>query len=152
MSNIWRKLNLKEQREILVLRAPDSFEAAIDELEGVRVHRALSDSAAITFLLAFVTKQEEITRLAKAIGKKAKGDAIIWLAYPKGSSKRFRCDFNRDSGWATLGTIGFEGVRQVAIDEDWSALRFRRVEFIKTMTRDPKRAMTKAGKARIRRH
>ncbi len=115
---------------------------------GVRVHRALSDSAAITFLLAFVTKQEEITRLAKAIGKKSKGDAIIWLAYPKGSSKRFRCDFNRDSGWATLGTVGFEGVRQVAIDEDWSALRFRRVEFIKTMTRDPKRAMTKAARAR----
>jgi len=39
-------------------------------------------------------------------------------------------------------------VRQVAIDEDWSALRFRRVEYVKKMTRDKKRAMTRAGKAK----
>ena len=50
MSNIWRKLNLKEQREILVLRAPASFETAIGELEDVEVHRTLSNRAAITFL------------------------------------------------------------------------------------------------------
>ena len=150
MSNIWRKLNLKEQREILVSCAPASFEAAIDELEDVQVHRTLSEGAsdpawgpaAITFLLAFVTTREEIKRLAKVIGKKAEGDAIIWMAYPKGSSKRFKCDFNRDTGWSPLGTVGFEGVRQVAIDEDWSALRFRRVEYIKRMTRDAKRRMT----------
>ena len=37
----------------------------------------------------------------------------------------------------------------VAIDEDWSALRFRRVEFIKTMTREKKRTMTKEGRGRV---
>ena len=132
MSNIWRKLNLKEQREILVSCAPASFEAAIAELENVRVHRSLSDCDAITFLLAFVTKREEIKHLAKVIGKKAEGDAIIWMAYPKGSSKRLTCDFNRDTGWSPLTAVGFRGVRQVAIDEDWSALRFRPAEFVKT--------------------
>ena len=131
MSNIWRKLNLKEQPEILVSCAPASFEPAIDELEHVGVHRTLSDLAAITFLLAFVTKREEIERLAQAIGKKAEGDAVIWMAYPKGSSKRLECDFNRDTGWSPLGQVGFERCRQVAIDDDWSALRFRRSEFIK---------------------
>lgn len=114
--------------------APASFEVAIDELEDVRVHRSLSDCAAITFLLAFVTKREEITRLAKSIGKKAEGDAIIWMAYPKGSSKCLKCDLNRDTGWSPLGTVGFGPVRQVAIDEDWSALRFRPAEFIKRST------------------
>ena len=34
-----------------------------------------------------------------------------------------------------MGEAGFEPVRMVAIDEDWSALRFRRAEFIKNMTR-----------------
>jgi len=53
---------------------------------------------------------------------------------------------DRDSGWNVLGAAGFEGVRMVAIDEDWSALRFRRAEFIKTMKRDSKYAMSKAGK------
>jgi hypothetical protein len=65
--------------------------------------------------------------------KSHNGDAILWMAYPKGTSKRYECEFNRDNGWDVLGRAGFEGVRQVAIDEDWSALRFRRVEFSKSL-------------------
>lgn len=38
----------------------------------------------------------------------------------------------------------------VAIDEDWSALRFRKAEFIKTMKRDAKWAMSKVGKAKAK--
>jgi hypothetical protein len=37
----------------------------------------------------------------------------------------------------------FEPVGMVAIDEDWSALRFRRVEFIKTMNRPESVRLTK---------
>jgi hypothetical protein len=43
-----------------------------------------------------------------------------------------KCDFNRDTGWAALQEAGFDTVRAIAIDEDWTALRFRRKEFIKT--------------------
>ena len=64
----------------------------------------------------------------------------MWIAYPKKSSTRYTCD--RDRGWEGMGEAGFDPVRMVAIDEDWSALRFRRVEFIKKMTRDPKRRLT----------
>src|SRR6476620_9127058 len=53
------------------------------------------------------------------------------VSYPKGTSKKYSCDFNRDDGWEVLRQAGFDGVRQVAIDDDWSALRFRRFEFIK---------------------
>jgi hypothetical protein len=38
----------------------------------------------------------------------------------------------------------------VAIDEDWTAKRFRRAEFIKVLTRDKSWAMSKAGKAKAR--
>jgi len=55
----------------------------------------------------------------------------LWFAYPQGTSKRYTCEFNRDTGWSALRSAGFDTVRQVAIDEDWSALRFRRVEYIK---------------------
>jgi hypothetical protein len=34
----------------------------------------------------------------------------------------------------------------VAIDEDWSGLRFRRAEFIKTMTRGKEHAMSATGR------
>ena len=85
----------------------------------------------------------------KSIAKKANGDGMVWFAYPKGTSKKYKSEINRDNGWQILGELGFEGVRGVAIDEDWSALRFRRVEFIKAMNRDKKRAMITQGKARL---
>jgi hypothetical protein len=66
---------------------------------------------------------------------KIKGDGLVWFAYPKGTSKKYTCDFNRDTGWSALGALGFEPVRMVAIEQNWSALRFRRIEYIKTMTR-----------------
>ena len=57
---------------------------------------------------------------------------MIWFAYPKGTSRRYTCEFNRDTGWNVIRGSGFESVRQVAIDEDWSALRFRRREYVKS--------------------
>ena len=146
MSAIFNKLNLKSQTEILVLNAPESFEPELAALENVTIRRSAQDVKEIAFSLAFVTRQKEVDAIAGIIARKATGDAIVWFAYPKGTSKKYKCDFNRDTGWAALGAAGFEGVRMVAIDEDWSALRFRRVEFIRTMTRNKKRAITKQGK------
>jgi hypothetical protein len=57
-------------------------------------------------------------------------DALLWIDYPKGTSKNYKYEFNGDTGWDVLRSAGFDTVRAVAIDEDWSALRFRRVEFI----------------------
>jgi hypothetical protein len=150
MSRTFAKLNLKDQSDILIVNAPASFEPEIASLRGVTVRRALSDAKQVAFSLAFVTKQKEVDNLARVIGKKASGDAIVWLAYPKGSSKKYTCEFNRDTGWASMGEAGFEPVRMVAIDEDWSALRFRRAEFIKTMTRPAERRFSAQAKARKR--
>jgi hypothetical protein len=145
---VFGKMNLKQQTEIVVLNAPASFEAELGKLRGVQVLRALSGVSKLDFALAFVTRQAEVDALTKAIARRAEGDAVIWFAYPKGTSKRYTCDFNRDTGWQALGDAGFEGVRMVAIDEDWSAARFRRAEFMGKMTRAPKYAMSKLGKAR----
>lgn len=149
MSIIFNKLNLKSHTEILVLNAPESFEPELASLNNVTIRRNAGDVKEIAFSLAFVTRQKEVDAIAKTVARKAKGDAIVWFAYPKGTSKKYQCEFNRDTGWSALGAAGFEGVRMVAIDEDWSALRFRRVEFIQTMARDKKRAMTKRGKKKV---
>ena len=46
---------------------------------------------------------------------------VLWVAYPKAN----RTDVNRDTLWPILGDFGLRPVSQVAIDEVWSALRFR---------------------------
>ena len=149
MSAVFRKLNLKDQNDIVVLDAPASFEPEIAALEGVAVRRSMDAVEQVQFALAFVTLQEQITQAAAQIAQKMDGDAVLWFAYPKGSSKRYTCDFNRDTGWDALGAAGFEPVRQVAIDEDWSALRFRRVEYIKKLTRSSLGAISETGQQRL---
>jgi hypothetical protein len=136
------KLNLKDQTDIVVLNAPASFEPELKSLKGVTVHRD-AKGGDIDFSLAFVMTQKEVDTLGPQVAKKAKGDAVVWFAYPKGSSKKYKSQINRDSGWAVMGKAGFEPVRMVAIDEDWSAVRFRRVEFIKTMNRPEEVRLTK---------
>lgn len=149
MSAAFKKLNLKDQTEVVVLDAPASFEPEIAALQGVAVQRSVDDVTRVQFSLAFVTRQEQIDQAAGQIAQKVDGDAAVWFAYPKGSSKRYACAFNRDTGWDALGAAGFEPVRQVAIDEDWSALRFRRVEYIKKLTRSKLGALSEAGQQRL---
>lgn len=150
VSPIFKKLNLKDQTDLLVVNAPASFEEELGLLAGARIYRDPESLDEITFALLFVTRKAEIDRLAAAVAARAPGDPLVWFAYPKGSSKKYTCDVNRDTGWEVLGPLGFEGVRQVAIDEDWSALRFRRVENIRSMQRDPKRALTAEGRKKAR--
>jgi hypothetical protein len=136
------KLNLKDQKEIVVLNAPASFEPELKSLKGVTVRRDVKGGE-VEFAMAFATTQKEVDTLGPQMTKKTKGDAVVWFAYPKGASKKYKSEINRDTGWAVMGKAGFEPVRMVAIDEDWSAVRFRRVEFIKTMNRPEAVRLTK---------
>ena len=58
MSEIFKKLNLKEQKEILVLNPPESFEPELTALEGITVQRSLADMEGIDFSLAFAMVHE----------------------------------------------------------------------------------------------
>ncbi len=144
-SSIFAKLNLKDQTSIVVLNGPASFDVELVTLQNVEIHRAMP-TAEVEFAIGFTTTQVEVDTAATTVAAEMTGDGILWLAYPKGSSKNYTCEFNRDTGWAKLGELGFEPVRQVAIDADWSALRFRRVEFIKSLTRAT--ALSPRGRAR----
>ncbi len=134
MATVFEKLNLKDRQEMVVLNAPVSFEAELARLPVITIHRHLESVTEMEFLLAFVTKKSEVDALAPVVAARAKGDAVVWFAYPKGTSKKLKCDFNRDTGWDAVKAAGFDTVRTVAIDEDWTGLRFRRAEFIKART------------------
>ena len=150
--SVFAKLNLKDHAEIVVLDAPASFEPELEALHDVRIRRTLPKVPPVPFLLAFVMTRADVARRATAVGALAEGDAIVWFAQPKKSSKRYTSELGRDMvSWQALGAAGFEAVRQIAIDEDWTATRFRRVEFIKRMKRHQSGAMTRAGKARTKR-
>ena len=151
MTPLFKKLNLGTINRILVLNAPDSFQDELELLDDdVRVLKRATAKTRVEFAIGFASTESELDRVSKKLVETTEGDAVVWLAYPKKSSKNYECTFDRDSGWEVLGEAGFEGVRQVAIDDDWSALRFRRVENIKSFTRSKKMAISKTGKKRAK--
>ncbi len=151
MTVIFKKLNFKEQREVFVLNAPIEFDGELTAMQhDTTVKRAINPADQIEFVLTFVKTKADIDQIASAIQGKLKGDAVVWFAYPKGTSKKYNAAINRDQGWEILGKLGFEAVRQIAIDDDWSAVRFRKVAFIKTMSRRKDFAMTEQGKQKTK--
>ena len=151
MTPLFKKLNYKGEKEVFVFNAPESFKTELNALvqaSDVKIQTDLTNTDAVSFTICFVTTQNEIDGFISGIDNKLSGDAVIWLCYPKSSSKKYTCDFNRDTGFGILGKYGLEGVRQVAIDEDWSALRFRKVEYIKKITRRESYALTEEAKKR----
>jgi hypothetical protein len=148
LSPLFTKLNLKTTPELLVLNAPPTFESELALLIDRKILRA-PGAAPASFAIAFAITQAELDTASRVLVQTKSPDPVLWIAYPKQSSKRYRCEFHRDSGYSVLGDAGFERVRMVAIDEDWSALRFRRVEQIKKLTRSAKNAVSSEGKRRI---
>jgi len=151
MTPLFKKLNLKSHDPIHVLDAPASFDIELEAIKPFTTVKTndISD-ATIGFAIVFVTQQQQIDRAVEQLALKLEGDAVLWFCYPKASSKRYRCDFNRDTGWQSLGDHGFEPVRQVAVDADWSAIRFRKVAYIKKLTRSESFAMSREGKNRLK--
>ena len=75
-------------------------------------------------VLLFVSTLAEVENLTPDAIAAAGHDGLLWLAYPKGSSG-VATDLNRDNLWRALTPMGLRPVRQIALDEVWSALRFR---------------------------
>jgi hypothetical protein len=149
MTPLFKKLNYKEQKQIIAHNAPKSFADELTAMESyAQIVTDLKNASNVEFAICFLTTQTEIDDFISTIDSKINGDAIIWLCYPKSGSKKYTCDFNRDTGFSSVGKYGFEPVRQVAIDEDWSGLRFRKVNFIKSITRKESYALTNEAKQR----
>lgn len=149
MNPVFKKLQFKKQDKIYVIGAPKEFKPILDDMANITtVKKSPNCKQKYEFALFFVKSKADVARYAEKAAGKIHGDGLLWFAYPKKSSQKYTTDISRDDGWQPLGDIGFEPVRHVAIDEDWSALRFRRVEFIKSFTRDANMALSKAGKKR----
>lgn len=98
MPPLFQKLNLKSQNPILILNAPEDFQQHLEGLQNVTILRDLESVTRIHFALAFTEKKQELDRISALVAPLAEGDAILWFAYPKATSKKYHCDFNRDTG------------------------------------------------------
>ena len=130
MAGVLGKMNYPAGADLLVVGAPASFEAELAAAAGARLLRGAARAKVVAFAILFVTRRDEVAPAWRSIESKLADDAIVWFAYPKGTSKRLTSDLSRDAGWEPVRAAGWDTVRLVAIDADWSALRFRRAALI----------------------
>lgn len=74
-------------------------------------------------IVAFVHSRADLDTVAAPAIDAARRDELAWIAYPKAG--QLGTDLNRDTLSKALADRGVRPVRQIAIDEVWSALRFR---------------------------
>lgn len=74
-------------------------------------------------VIAFVRDRAELDTVAAEAIEAARHGKLAWIAYPKAG--QLGTDLNRDTLAKSLNGQGVQPVRQIAIDEIWSALRFR---------------------------
>jgi hypothetical protein len=117
---IAERLQVKGDRRLAVIGAPPGLEKAID------ASKARADAANADVVLLFTPDLAGFKARLPALLKTVRKAQILWVAYPKLSSA-LAADLSRDIIHKLAPDYGLDTVSQIAIDEDWSALRLKRI-------------------------
>src|SRR6202158_3796290 len=130
MNPLSKKLGLKPGMRALVVAAPSAYLKSLAPLpEGVVISEAMGGTH--EFVQFFATRRSDIEKSAKKVLKSAAPDALVWITYPKKTSG-VESDLSREGVWAAMGGTGWRPVSPIAIDDVWSALRFRPTQDVKS--------------------
>ena len=133
MTDILVKLNYKGQNRIAVINAEaDFFDLISKALPDVIIDSSIDPRFPYSYIILFVKSKSDIDHLTPVALHNLTADGTLWFCYPKKTSKKYSVDIDRDHGWDALNNSGFRGIRMVSVDDNWSALRFRNVKYIKS--------------------
>lgn len=116
-----KKLQLKPGMRVMVLNAPEGY---LDRLMPLPGDAALVDAGPADWVQVFVQNKAEADALAPVGIEAVRREGVLWLCYPKGGAKS-GTDINRDRGWEAVYASGWGPVASAAIDDRWTALRWR---------------------------
>ncbi|HUJ63042.1 MAG TPA: YdeI/OmpD-associated family protein [Kofleriaceae bacterium] len=122
MATLAQKLHVKPGMTMCVLDAPSGCQLELGTLAGVKQVKA--PKGAIDVLLVFVTRKAPLDKRLPALRAAMDARSALWVCYPKANG--LGTDLSRDTLRLALGEKGLTAVSQIAIDDVWSALRFRR--------------------------
>ena len=132
MKTLPERLNYKGQKRIAIINADKNFRLEPHkEIKDMQIDNEIDLRYPYDFMIIFVRNGTEVKEITPGVLHNLAVDGILWFSYPKKSSKKYSTDIDRDHGWKPLNDLEFFGIRLVAIDDDWSAMRFRNIKYIK---------------------
>ena len=115
------KLLLKPGMRVGFVNPPPGHRDLLGPLpEGAGV----ADRGEVDLLLVFARNRADVEAAVPELERVPAGK-LLWIAYPKGGAKK-GTDLNRDILWELVKPQGLVGVTLVALDDTWSAMRFKR--------------------------
>jgi hypothetical protein len=123
--NLATRLNLKPDMRVLLQNDQAGIDAILaDGLGAAPLHApdGRPVDAALLFAAGSADLQSQYTIAKPALAP----TTMLWVMYPKKSSG-IKTDLSREEGWSVITVDGWQGVRQIAVDETWSALRYKQV-------------------------
>jgi hypothetical protein len=120
-----KKLNVKDQTSAFVWNPPEEFTDTLKEWTTVLSIQTKPSNGTYPFVLFFLRNRAALEESKETLKSTMDPEGLIWVAYPKKSSKKYTSDISRDDFWDAFLDLGLEPVRQIALDDHWSALRFK---------------------------
>lgn len=130
-SSLIKKLGIKPGQKLLVLNEPTNYVQMLGTLPPGAVMQTGEGEGTFDFVQVFVHNKANVESYTDQALRALKPSGLLWWTYPKRSAN-VQTDITRDIGWESLRELGLRPVTQVAIDETWSALRFRPISEVKT--------------------
>ncbi len=118
-----QKLGLREGMTVILLNAPDAFEAALGELPADVMLRRETDGTGDLYIW-FVRARHELEQKLPAVIGNLNG-APVWIAWPK-KGAAVTSDLTQQAVRETGLAAGLVDFKICAIDETWSGLKFTR--------------------------
>ncbi len=116
-----KKLKRKPGGRAAILNAPAGYEAA--SFGGLE-RAAASLTGAFDWIQIFVQNEAGLKKLAPKAARALKPDGILWISFPKGSSK-IQTDLTRDKGWDSVKKLDLKRITLISVNETWSAFALR---------------------------
>jgi hypothetical protein len=125
MQTMFEKLQLHEEKNLLIQGLPSSIEKQFTKLSFAKNVTPLLRSRKIDFALVFAVNQNQLSSIMQDVIPALHEDGKLWIAYPKATSK-IVSDLNRECNWKCLQNRGYESIHETALDHVWTAVRFQR--------------------------
>ncbi|HQW83764.1 MAG TPA: YdeI/OmpD-associated family protein [Ferruginibacter sp.] len=131
--SLLEKLQLKDEKNLLIQGLPSSIEKQFLKLNFSKGVTPLLKKRKIDFALVFAVNQKQLAAILAEVIPALHENAKFWIAYPKLTSK-IASDLSRDKNWDFVSDYGFDTVRMIALDNVWSAGRFKKTDTISKKT------------------
>lgn len=132
-SALAKKLRLAPEHGVAVLNAPAGYLALLRP-GPANIATTLQPNQTYDAVLLFVNDADELRRLGAAAIRAVRPNGLLWVTYPKGGKTVGATDLPATPWWVKrdvlgemTGETGYRSVAFVALDDAWTALRFKRV-------------------------